>query len=197
MQVCKESAINCSGNFFPNGFEFLSNHRGVHRQATLPALCQDSKPQPCPVCFSPALAYNFYRRRNGFFFYYVFQISHKILSMVSSKLKTCSQGLGNLPQALMSTTACFSKGTWTGRTLLHRQVGATKSGLTHGGSTWRNLATSQVHKPASSLQCMRHWRFSVYEGLMCSNLDTEGRKEAGAGRTGRGRGAFLFLWRKV
>ena len=97
----------------------------------------------------------------------------------------------------MSTTACFSKGTWTGRTLLHRQVGATKSGLTHGGSTWRNLATSQVHKPASSLQCMRHWRFSVYEGLMCSNLDTEGRKEAGAGRTGRGRGAFLFLWRKV
>ena len=62
---------------------------------------------------------------------------------------------------------------------------------------WSQAWSPRVRKPVSSLQCPQHWRFSVYEGLICSNLDIQGRKEAGTWRTGRGRGAFLFLWRKV
>ena len=49
-----EITINCSWNFFPNGFAFLSNHCGAHRQATLTVFRQGSKPQSCVYAVSTA-----------------------------------------------------------------------------------------------------------------------------------------------
>lgn len=90
-------------------------------------------------------------------------------------------GLGNPQQAPTSTTTYFGKGVRTGRTRLHCPEGEVK-------------LRPELHVSVGSRQpaVCTTLGSSVCDSLRSSNLDTQGRKEAGWGNRWR-KGSILFL----